>query len=525
MTDEPETEGDKETPASKDAQAEKKAPARKKPPAAEQTAAEEKTPAEQATPAVKATPAENETPVAHEGPVAKEAPAESAEAPTTTAAGPKRKRLSRTRAVVTWVLIVLASLMVPLSVITYWAVNTTTNTDHYVETMAPLAREKVITDFIATRATQKIFAAVQVQHKVQSALPKKAAFLAAPLVNEVQGYVQTQMMKLLSSTYFHNLWDTANRRSHAAVVAVLTGKSNPKVKKANDVIVDITPVIDKAINQLDAKGITIFDGVKPKLDKANTLTVNLVSGEQISKARNLFRVVTNLRWAIPIVALILIAAAVAVATDRRKALLRVAVGAGLATLGFLIALTLGRNFFVDHASSKVDPAVTTAAFTTITRFLTEGLKWVILVCVVVALALWLAGPSSWARWIRAQVARAARWLWTQAKALGGKENRGKATTGAKRAAAWTLVHKSGMRIAGAVVAGLVIVFGGNLSVSGVWDTLIVLAIYLVLLELVMIWARRTAGRSPSGPTSVDDGGGTAPPATVSSGGDESAARN
>jgi len=434
------------------------------------------------------------------------------------APGRNRKRLSRSRAVIAWILIVLASLMVPLSVVTVWAINTTTNTDRYVETMAPLARNKVVTNFVAQRATERLFAAVHVQQKVQSALPKRAAFLAVPLVNQVKGFVQTQLTKLLNSTFFHNLWDKANRRSHAAVIAVLTGKGTPALKKANGVIVDITPVLDKVIGQLDAKGITIFNGVKSRLAKANTLTVTLVSGKQISKARGLFRVVSDLGWAVPVIAVVLIAAAVAVATDRRKTLLRVAVGAGLATVIFLAVLAIGRNFFVGHAAGKVDPAVTTAVFTTVSRFLIQGLKWVVLACVVVAVALWLAGPSTWARWIRAQVARGARWLWAQAKALGSKENRGRATAGARRAAAWTLAHKSGLRIAGAVAAGLVIAFGGNLSVSGVWDTAIVLAVYLVLVEVVVIWARRTAGDGSAGPPRVDGGTGTGgPPAAVGTG--------
>jgi len=380
--------------------------------------------------------------------------------------------------------------------------------------MAPLARNTVITDFVAQRATDKLFAAVHVQHKVQSSLPKRAAFLTVPLVNQVKGFVQTQLTKLTNSTFFHNLWDKANRRSHGAVVAVLTGKGTPALKKANGVIVDITPVVDKVIGQLDAKGITVFDGVKPRLAKANTLTVKLVSSKQISKARGLFRVITDLGWAVPVIAVVLIAGAVAVATDRRKTLLRVAVGAGLATLIFLAALAIGRNFFVGHAADRVDPAVTTAVFSTVSRFLTEGLKWVVLACVVVAVVLWLAGPSTWARWIRARVAQGARWLWAQAKALGSKDNRGRASAGARRAAAWTLAHKSGLRIAGAVVAGLVIVFGGNLSVSGVWDTAIVLAVYLVLVELVVIWARRTAGDPSAGPPTVDGGTGTGAPPTV-----------
>ena len=55
--------------------------------------------------------------------------------------GPKKKpRARRTRGIIAWVLIVLASLLIPVSVISVWAIRTVTNTDQYVATMAPLAR-------------------------------------------------------------------------------------------------------------------------------------------------------------------------------------------------------------------------------------------------------------------------------------------------------------------------------------------------------------------------------------------------
>ena len=196
-------------------------------------------------------------------------------------------RLRRTRSVIAWVLVVLAVVLVPVSVVTVWAVNTVTNTDHYVATLAPLARERVVTDYIALDATDKLFEKTQVQQKITKALPEKADFLAAPLTGTLQNFVQRQLTELLHSTWFHNLWDTLNRRSHTAVINILSGKTVPG-QRANRVLVNLTPVLTKAIDQLDARGVTLFDPLRAQLAHAQTVTFELASSPQISKARNFF---------------------------------------------------------------------------------------------------------------------------------------------------------------------------------------------------------------------------------------------
>src|SRR5271169_5372546 len=80
---------------------------------------------------------------------------------------PKKKpRARRLRGITAWVLIVLASLLIPVSVISVWAIRTVTNTDQYVATMAPLARNPVIVDHLAQRATDELFSTHIVQDKV-----------------------------------------------------------------------------------------------------------------------------------------------------------------------------------------------------------------------------------------------------------------------------------------------------------------------------------------------------------------------
>ena len=334
---------------------------------------------------------------------------------------------------ITWVLIVLAVVLVPVSVVTVWAVNTVTNTDHYVATLAPLARERVVTDYIALDATDQLFEKVHVQEKITNALPKKADFLAAPLTGTLQNFVQRQLTDLLRSPWFHNLWDTLNRRSHTAVINILSGKTVPG-QRANRVLVNLTPVLTKAIDQFDQRGVTLFDPLRAQLAHAQTVTFELASSQQISKARNFFTAASDLGWAAPLLAVIAIVLALVVAVDRRKTLLRVAVGTALLTLVLLGALALGRSFFLSHAAARVPPTVTGTIFDTVIRFLRSGLKWVLLIAVIVAALLWLVGPARWPRWLRAQGARGIRWTGRRAAELGNEQNRQRATAGARKGA-------------------------------------------------------------------------------------------
>ena len=59
-----------------------------------------------------------------------------------------------------------------------------------------------------------------------------------------------------------------------------------------------------------------------------------------------------------------------------------------------------------------------------------------------------------------------------------------------------LEHLNGLRIVGVVVAGLFLVFGGNLTGWSLLVIVIVLAVYLGLLQLVAAWARKVS--TPAG---------------------------
>ncbi len=411
----------------------------------------------------------------------------------------KKPRARRTRTIIAWVLVVLASLLIPISVISVWAIRTVTDTNQYVETMAPLATNPVIVDHLAQKATDELFSTHYVQNKITRLLPKAAKPVVPPLTAQVKSYTNQLALKVFQSPKFAQLWNGLNRHTHTAVINILTGKQTPlqkKLAKAGAVAVNLSPALGNLIDEADAHGVTLFDPLRAIVTKGNGLNLTIVSKQQVQQYSGIFNLIVKLKWATPIIALVLALIGILVGVDHRKIVLRMAVGVSLMSLLILAVLSLARNRFLGVATkNNFDAQVAAAIWDTLLRFLKADLRWMVLVAVLVAIAMWLIGPARYAVWVRIHVAQAARWVAAQVR--GASSGAGRAVSGSQRVrhvGGWIEEHIAGLRIVGAVVAGCFILFGGNLTGGSLLVILIVLAVYLGLLQLIAIWARGVAGQ-------------------------------
>ena len=124
----------------------------------------------------------------------------------------------------------------------------------------------------------------------------------------------------------------------------------------------------------------------------------------------------------------------------------------------------------------------------------------------------MAGPARYAVWIRRTCASGARWVAAQARSCRRVPAVPRPSrAGVRRSGGWILEHLNGLRIVGVVVAGLILVFGGNITGWTLLVIVIVLAVYLGLLQLIAAWARKVAGAGAGGGSGgvVGDGGGEA----------------
>ena len=409
----------------------------------------------------------------------------------------------RLRQVVAWVLVVLVSLLVSLSVVTVWSVRILSNTDHYVATMAPIARNATITNAIANRATTYLFDQGDATEKIAGVLPMRASSLAPVISDGLRTYTYRTVAQVLQSGRFADLWDAANRRLHTHLVDFLTGKKLPRVEQARSIAVNLTPVLIMAIDTLDAHGITTFDPVKSHLQKGRELSFTLANNAQVRKARSAFRLANEIGWALPLITVGLAVAGVAIAVNRRKMLVRLAAGASIVLVLFIAALALARSFFVDHAGN-VDPSVTRSLWDIVIRYLKDDFYAILLISLLVLLAALLAGLSWWAMAARRGAIGGIGWAGSKLAALRPKSS-------GEMAPRWVtgvVVHSTLLRAGGLIVAGGVIVLGGSLSVTEVWVTVLVLAAYLVLLECLFAWARRIRTSVAEGTSSGSEVAGT-----------------
>lgn len=315
-----------------------------------------------------------------------------------TANAASKKKASRWRRALVAVLVVVGCVLAPISVIGIWARNTLLDTNQYVDTVAPLAKDPAIQAAIANRVTQRLVKSVDIEGELKQSLPPRADFVVPYIASGFESFVHAATLKIVQSDRFQTLWENVNRRAHAQVVAVLEGKGTQTVDTRNGkVVLDVSALIDQVKKRLDDRGITIFDNVGKKAPQQFVL----FESEQLTKAQSGVRLLKTLTYALPFLALLAFAVAIALSPNRRRTLLRAALGFAFAMALVLIVFNLARGAYLDAIENAGrSRAAGAAAFDQVLDFLRVALRTTFALGLVVAVGAWLAGPGRLATRIR-----------------------------------------------------------------------------------------------------------------------------
>ena len=90
-------------------------------------------------------------------------------------AAPSPSGAHRVRRVFTALLVIVACVLAPLSVLALWAKTTVLDTSNYVSTVAPLANNSDIQEAAATRITQRIMSEKDVVSQLEDKIPPRIA--------------------------------------------------------------------------------------------------------------------------------------------------------------------------------------------------------------------------------------------------------------------------------------------------------------------------------------------------------------
>jgi hypothetical protein len=306
------------------------------------------------------------------------------------------------RTVTSAALVVVGCVLAPLSVVGAWASNQVTDTDRYIATMTPLASNPTIQEVVADRATDEIIRQLDIgtviedgiEALVEQGVPPRAADalrgVAGTVASGARDFVRERVGVVVRSDAFERLWVRSNRVAHQEMVALLSGDDEGAVTVDDGTVtVDLGEVVATVKQELIDDGFTLAERV-PEVEAEFTI----VQSADLASAQSAFRLLDRLGTVLPLISLAFIAGGVVIARNRRRALLRAALGLAGSMVLLAIALALGRGLYLDRLPAAVSSAAAGEVFDTVVRFLRIGLRIVLVAALLLAGGAMLAGSST-----------------------------------------------------------------------------------------------------------------------------------
>lgn len=411
-----------------------------------------------------------------------------AEVATLRAEHPPRRKL-RWRSVVAVVLIVLGCVLTPVAGLAVWSNNQVSNTDRFVRTMSPLVHDADIQAALTNRLTDTIFQYVDVRGiadqgvaALESAglpaqLGNRLELLTPTLASAVTSFVHGKVAELVASRQFAAAWSQALTAAHTQLNSILSGNSKSVVVRNGSVFLDLAPFIDLAKKDLSNAGLTAVRLV-PEVHPS----VKIADAKTLVRAQGAYRTLNTVANVAPWIVLILFAVGIYLARNRWRALVGVGLGLVAACLVLAAGLLIARSLLISEVASRAAPA-TGSGFDILVHYLRIGLRTVLVLGLVLAIAGFLSGRSETAVRIRRGTARQLH------RIRGGPAAEGPV-------ASWVRVHVKVLRIAAVALAVLTFVFLSSPSGAAI---LVIAVVLLVVLAVIEFLAR------PGEPAPVTDG--------------------
>jgi hypothetical protein len=395
-------------------------------------------------------------------------------------------------------LVAIAALLAPLSVLATWASGQIEDTDRYVATVGPLASDPDVQKAIARRAEQVIFSYLdldaamdQVTQAIsaQGVPPRVEATLqalAGPLASGIRSFVSDRILAFVQTDAFERAWIEANRTAHTELVAALTGEGDGSVTVKNGTVqLNLAVVINTIKQQLTDAGFGIADRI-PEV----SASFAIVQSDDLAKLQTLLSLLDNLSTWLPFLVLGLLATAVVLARDRRRMVLAsgIAVGASMSLLG--ATLNGIRPFYLNALPADASTPAAGAIYDQLVSFIRLALRGVLVIALTVAVVAWLSARTGSGAAARGALVRGIDLVRVRLSRVGLQSGRFGVVLGQYRAS---------FRVGIVVVAALAYLAQDHPTGTTALVFVVVTALAVLALELLAVPAHPVAAAPPDHP--------------------------
>lgn len=383
------------------------------------------------------------------------------------------------------VLVLVGALLAPAGLVAGWAKTQLTDTDGFVATYAPLARDAGVQTFITDQTMVVIQENVDIPAITSDvvdgitslgtgpAATRALEALKGPAAQGIVTLVRSSVQGFVSSDAFAQVFEQALRVSHQQFVATLQGDRNAALAVASDgsIGVQLAPIIAQVRQLLIDQGLTFASAI-PAVD----YTITIAQDTSLPTVQAFYGLAVSAGAWLPWIALLFLAAGVVVARRRSTALIAAAVALAAAMLVVVVAFAVGVSVFTASVSPSIMPAgVASTVFATLTQSMQGTAVAVLVLGLAVAVVGWLGEPYPVPRRLR-------RFAASGADAVRRAGERAGLATGA--VGTWMHRQRLLLRVAVAVIAAAVVLFVRPLSVGLIVWTLVLAVLVLAILEVV-----------------------------------------
>lgn len=341
--------------------------------------------------------------------------------------GQKSVRSRRVRSVGAWVAGMIAVIAVVLALLTVWTFRTLNNADLFVDRVGSIVEQPEVAAAIGDAAAAELVDALDLEQRLSDALPQEVAIAAGPIANAAQGYLAQGTASLVASDAFQSAWDASLAAGHKVTIGILSGSDTTAVENRDGTIVlNLTPVV----NSLVGEGADFLSGLLDRDVNAPQLTgddidaalaaleeqlgtdlptdfgqVTLFQSDDLAAAQQAYQAARTSAWLAPLVALVMVLIALAVAPNRVRTALGIAIGVALGMLLVGLALEPLQTSLLNAVADDGLTNAVAAAFSTVLSSLRSGIIIIAVLGVMAAALMLLTGRSAAAAHSREAVQR------------------------------------------------------------------------------------------------------------------------
>jgi Short C-terminal domain len=313
---------------------------------------------------------------------------------------PAATGLSRGRRLTVWLLVILASLLLLVSIMTTWVKRQMLDNTAWNKATTQVIQDPKVQSALATFTVNTLYENVNVGQLLGQRLPPNLQKLGPPLAGALQAPATQGVKLLLTRPRVQQAFLTASQVAHEKLVNVLEDKTGHGISTGNGVVTlnlhELVVEVATALG-LPANAIAQLP--------ANTGTVTLLKSDQLSAAQTGVRAIRTLSVWLLVAVLFLYGLAIYLAKTSRRTTIRNA-GVAFAVVGLLVLIIrrlLGNYIVTSLAAPGYQPA-THRLWLIGTAILGQIGYAIVLYGVIATLGAVFAGPTHPAVWLRSRVA-------------------------------------------------------------------------------------------------------------------------